>query len=489
MRRFYLYRHRWLGIASIVLVPTMLLVVLVLTHVIPLPFWGKAPSPPQPLQLSSDPYTNLDSQHLTEVEPGSYSYGSTIVTAFQAGRFADGGSANNGWATSTDGGLTWKTGFLPGTTLLMGGPYSRVSDPVVAYDAAHHTWIISSLAEVGSGPTLATPTVIVNLSTDGGLTWSTPYTVIDGGSTYYDKEWITCDTNHTSPFYGHCYIEWDNDDLGGLILMSTSSDGGHTWSKPQTTADTAHGLGGQPLVQLGGVVIVPIAGYGTKRLLSFISTDGGQSWSTTTLVASINGNVLPTAQMDRAGKVYLVWTDCQFERNCKATSGGEDDDLHDAAGSGTDAVPPAAGPRENDLVMSTSTDGLHWTPPQFIPIDPLGNGITHFIPGIGVDRGTAGASAHLGLAFYYHPVNCDITCPYSVGFVSSSDGGAHWTHKMKLAGPMNVSWLPAGRNKVGDYISTSFCNGRAFPVFSIAFAPAHGHLNEAMYTIKGGVPV
>src|SRR5712692_5972517 len=53
------------------------------------------PTPPDilsPVQLSSDPYTNSTSQHRTEVEPASYSYGSTIVTAFQAGRFVDVGS-------------------------------------------------------------------------------------------------------------------------------------------------------------------------------------------------------------------------------------------------------------------------------------------------------------------------------------------------------------------------------------------------------------
>src|SRR5579863_2214306 len=486
MPKSRMHRRRWPGVAGLVLAPVVLLIVLVAVHVIPLPgsekaviFGAHSNYFRQPLQLGSDAYTNPDSQHSTEVEPDTYSYGSTIVTAFQAGRYADGGSSNNGWATSTDGGLTWKAGFLPGTTGFAGGPYTRVSDPAVAYDALHHTWMISSLAEVGSGAALATHTVIVNLSTDGGLTWSKPYKVIDGGSTYYDKDWITCDANYISPFFGNCYVEWDNDDLGGLILMSTSRDGGHTWSKPQTTADKAHGLGGQPLVQPDGTVIVPIAGYGTMSLLSFISTNGGQSWSKTTLIAKINGNVLPSAQIDGAGEVYLVWIDCQFEKNCNATTGGEDANM----------LPPASGSREDDLVMSTTTDGLYWTPPQFIPADPLGAGIDHLIPGIGVDRSTAGKNAHLALAFYYHPVSCDSSCPYSVGFVSSSDGGAQWTQKITLAGPMDLSWLPSGRNKVGDYISTSFCNGLAFPVFSIAFAPSNGHLNEAMYTISGGLTV
>src|SRR5436309_12363650 len=37
-------------------------------------------------KLSSDPYTNSTSQHATEVEPDTFAFGSTIVTAFQVGR-------------------------------------------------------------------------------------------------------------------------------------------------------------------------------------------------------------------------------------------------------------------------------------------------------------------------------------------------------------------------------------------------------------------
>nr|HET6902107.1 hypothetical protein [Ktedonobacteraceae bacterium] len=71
------------------------------------------PRPLLPLQLSSDPYSNVG-QYQTEVEPGAFSYGSTIVTALQAGRFSNVGSANIAWATSADSGTTWKNGFLPG---------------------------------------------------------------------------------------------------------------------------------------------------------------------------------------------------------------------------------------------------------------------------------------------------------------------------------------------------------------------------------------
>src|SRR2546427_12040390 len=54
--------------------------------------------------LSTDPYTNPTSQHQTEVEPDTFAFGNTVVSAFQVGRFFDGGASNIGFATSTDGG-------------------------------------------------------------------------------------------------------------------------------------------------------------------------------------------------------------------------------------------------------------------------------------------------------------------------------------------------------------------------------------------------
>lgn len=89
------------------------------------------------LQLSGDPFTNSSSQHRTEVEPDTFSFGSTIVTAFQTGRIFNGGSSDIGWATSNDNGTTWANGFLPGITTfaIPPSPFSAISDPSVAFDA------------------------------------------------------------------------------------------------------------------------------------------------------------------------------------------------------------------------------------------------------------------------------------------------------------------------------------------------------------------
>src|SRR5437763_3195599 len=127
-------------------------------------------------RISSDPYHNPTSNHKTEVEPDTFAFGNTIVSAFQVGRFFDGGGSNIGWATSTNGGATWTHGFLPSSTVFATpkGIYPRASDASVAYDANHKVWMISWLG-------IVTPTgpvdVVVSRSTNGGLSWGAPVVV------------------------------------------------------------------------------------------------------------------------------------------------------------------------------------------------------------------------------------------------------------------------------------------------------------------------
>src|SRR5256886_2861205 len=357
-------------------------------------------------QISRDPYTNSTSQHQTEVEPDSYSNGATIVAATQVGRFNDGGASNIGWATSTDNGATWQKGFLPGTTVFAtpAGQFDRVSDPSVSYDAAHKLWMISSLAISSGSGTAVGAGVIVNTSSNGGLTWNPPVVVANANGGFFDKDWLVCDDTSTSAYYGHCYVEWDINSSGNLVQMSTSSDGAATCSAGQATQDNRAGLGGQPLVQPNGTVIVPFLSSNSS-IAAFTSTNGGASWNgsvtiasqTDHQVASIRTEPLPSAEIDGAGKAYVAWHDCRVENGCSA----------------------------NDIVISTSTDGATWSAPQRVPIDAVGSNIDHFIPGIAVDKATSGSSAHVALAFYFYPdANCTTaTCQLEVGYVSSTEIG------------------------------------------------------------------
>ena len=140
--------------------------------------------------VSSDPYTDAQAQHRTEVEPDTFTSGSTIVSAFQVGRVFGGGSSNIGWATSTNGAASWTNGFLPGITTNAGGTYGQASDPSVAFDARHNVWLISSLGLRGSGTD-----VLTSRSTNRGLTWGNPITTATGS---LDKNWIVCDNTASS---------------------------------------------------------------------------------------------------------------------------------------------------------------------------------------------------------------------------------------------------------------------------------------------------
>lgn len=442
-----------------------------------LPFSAVALANVTLIQLSVDPYTNSTSQHKTEVEPDSFSFGSTIVQTAQVGRFNTGGSSNIGWATSSDGGTIWTNGFLPGLTVFSSppGPYDRATDPSVAYDAQDNVWLINSLGLTGSSTVLGAA-VVVNRSTNGGLTWGNPITVrAVSGNQNFDKNWIVCDNTASSPFYGNCYVEYDDNGNGNALHMARSTDGGLTWS--ESTVPNVGVIGGQPVVQTSGTVVVPIDNANETAIGSTVSTNGGVSYSAITTITTIKDHTvagglrsgpLPSAEVDGAGKVYAVWQDCRFRRACKS----------------------------NDIVLTTSTSGTTWTSVVRVPIGTTNDNHDNFIPGIAVDKNTSGATAHVAITFYFYPAaNCTAaTCQLSVGYISSSDGGASWSPFVQLAGPMTLSWLPnttQGR-MVGDYISTSYNSvGLAHGLFAVANAPTSGgsdcatatpNCDQALYT-------
>ena len=423
-------------------------------------------------QISTDTFTNTTSQHATEVEPASYTQGNTTVSTFQVGRFTDGGSSDIGFSTSTNGGTTWTHGLMPGITKLEGtGKYDRASDTSVTYNAKSKLWLVESLALSESGGPHGAA-VLVSSSTDG-ITWNMPSTVsvVESGG-FYDKPWITCDNTTTSKYYGNCYVEWDDFSQFDLIQMSTSKDGGKTWSAKVTTTGGYSGNGGLPMVQPNGTVIVAIDDPFLSSVLAYKSTNGGMTWSTPVTVAIISEHgvaggmrafPLINAEMDAAGKAYVVWADCSFRTNCSS----------------------------NDILMSTSTDGTTWTTPARIPIDATTSTVDHFTPGLAIQKGTSGSTAHLALTYNFFPKSsCGTVCNLSVGYVSSTDGGTTWTAPKTLAKGANPSWLPSTTSgqMAGDYMTAAFEGSKAHGIFADAKTPVGSTLNESMETNQYGLP-
>src|SRR5438105_11467595 len=166
--------------------------------------------------------------------------------------------------------------------------------------------------------------------------------------------------------------------------MSTSTDGGLTWGAAKT--DNSGVIGGQPVVRPDGTVIVPIDNANETAIGAFNSTNGGASWSAVTTIATIShhrvaGSLregpLPSAEIDGAGTVFVAWTDCRFRKGCKA----------------------------NDIVLSHSLNatGTSWSSVSRVPIDAVNSGVDHFIPGLAVNKATSGATAQLGLTYYFYP--------------------------------------------------------------------------------------
>jgi len=324
------------GLASVLEKTVGALAALALAVLIPLSAAAQPASRgtlPRLTQVSHDGCASPLSYHASEVEPMIASHGTTIVATFQVGRVYNGGSCDIGWATSTDGGLTWQTGLLPltvfgGQATTDAGPLTRASDPTVAYDAQHGIWLINTLGLAGDAEV---PGIFVNRSSDG-LTWGPPIaTHVAVGNDSPDKNWITCDNWEASAGYGNCYEEYDNSADGDRIKMQTSTDGGLTWSPPANLANgQGSGIGGVPLVQppppgappgsVCGRVVVPIALNGMSW---YTSTNCGATWSAPTqitpnmtathLVAGgLRTSLLPGSAMDGGGAIYAVWQTRSF---------------------------------------------------------------------------------------------------------------------------------------------------------------------------------
>ena len=126
-------------------------------------------------------------------------------------------------------------------------------------------------------------------------------------------------------------------------MSQFSTDGGLTWSPPVRAGAVL--VGTQPVMQPNGTLVVVAGDYRDERALSgsmiaYRSTDGGATFTrfvVSDLQATDNAPMraisLPSVEADSNGTIYATWSDCRFRTGCS----------------------------QNDLVLSTSTDGMTWT--------------------------------------------------------------------------------------------------------------------------------
>lgn len=149
-------------------------------------------------------YPNSEIEPYIDVNPTNPN---NIIAVWQQDRWSDGGSRGLVAGVSNDGGETWKDVVIPGLTLCGGGLFERASDPWVSFGPAGKAYFIG--LPFDSDPNIfgGNHAVTVNVSTDGGQTWSAPKALIaeNDPDVFNDKESITADPNNANL----AYATWD----------------------------------------------------------------------------------------------------------------------------------------------------------------------------------------------------------------------------------------------------------------------------------------
>jgi hypothetical protein len=406
-------------------------------------------------RLSRDPYRNDGAQHETEVEPDSLTFGRTTVATFQVGRRFDGAATNVGFAVTADDGASWRSGLLPGLTTASRPPgaSARASDPVVAYDAAHATWLISTLALDG-----ATTRLAINRSPDGA-TWNDAVAALEERAAQgvaFDKNWLACDNTSSSPFYGRCYLVYTHSADRDMLAVSWSDDGGLAWSTP-VDIGARPAVGAFPAIRpTGELVVVYLWEAGQFAIAASRSTDGGATWGAPVRIADVANACgirgfrafpLPSADVDANGRVWAAWHDCE-----------------------------APGSSRNAAFVATSLDGVTWTARTAVT-----SGRNAVLPAIGIDATTG----RVAIAYLRSGASgVDVELVESRGAGAPSTFGAPRRLSAEASALPSMARTTSGR-MLGDYISVHFASGRPLVVWVLALTPIDGAFREAVYATRG----
>jgi len=259
-------------------------------------------------------FTNAEVEPSVALNPANTT---NLIGTWQQDRWSDGGAHGLVAGFSLDSGATWSQTDLPFDLCARGGlNYTRASDPWVSIGPDGTAYTVSiSFDETDFRNAVAAAT-----SSNGGQTWTNLNVIkADTSSQFFnDKESVTADPVHP----GVAYIVWDR------------------------------------LAAPNGTAIIPNPEEGAHNFFGFTgptwfskTTDGGQTWSTPTIINDVSA---PTPQENQTiGNVIVVdpRTDTLY-------------DFFDAInGSGSNAK----GQHGFNVAFQKSTDGgATWTAPRII---------------------------------------------------------------------------------------------------------------------------
>jgi hypothetical protein len=405
------------------------------------------------------------------------------VLGFQVGRVDGGGDATNGYATTFDGGKTWKNGLIPGLTTGHGGTFDRASDAVVAFGDHNQVYFSSLIFNDTSGGGLQSA-IVNNTSLDGGKTWG-PVDIVqnDPGGGLNDKNWVVVDNGtEGGHHHGRVYVTWDR--VAGVIVKY-SDDQGKTWV-PASPVYAPNGYAGQgisayPVVKPNGDLFVAFMSQAAPPAITLGPGDElGEAVSGLSKVSSatfVGAGTIPTgvplpqavvasvrtytgnsvrhqragsllsADVDPVtGRIYVVWEDSYFR---------------------TDAA--------NDAVLAWSDNGFQWSNPVRVSPGKTNDNLDHYNPSVAVHKdGTVDViwrqrqeSASNLVDSYSRDVNTYLA--------RSNDHGLHFGTPLKVdLAPSDVRFGAFSRGGLfqGDYDQVATSGGLTYVVRCESYAPS-----------------
>jgi BNR/Asp-box repeat protein len=397
-----------------------------------------------------------------------------VAASFQTGRPPKPRAGSYHYVTF-DGGKTWTTVSTPDPkNLVQGDDVVVFSQDGIAYHA-HLSFDGIRLAR----PPRAENGMIVNVSKDGGKTWSDGTPAVNHLNTvipFEDKPGIVVDNAPGSRWKGNVYLAWTRFDVYGSsnpehhsqIYFSRSTDQGQTFSMPERISDTGGDCvdsdntveGAVPAVGPNGEVYVVWAG--PLGLVFDKSVDGGVTFGKDKVIGNIPGgwdfgvegldraNGMPNTAVDLSngpnkGTLYVNWIDAR----------NGDPDV---------------------FVMATRDGGKSWSQPVRVNDDQIKNGKEQFFTWMSVDP----VDGSVNVVFYDRR---DLSgAETGVTLARSIDGGKTFVNRKIDVKP----FAPNSRVFFGDYSSISAYDGRVVPVFMHFVDERSLAVSVALFRFKPG---
>jgi len=363
---------------------------------------------------------------------------------------------------STDGGATWQTTTVYPPPARSGA--TCAADPGVAIDRRgrqYFSFVRSSPCQIGH------PRLYVASRDGPGAPWGAPVLVAAlHGARFDDKPAITVDRSPASPHVNRVYAAWTRVSHDGAfsILVSSSDDGGKTWSQPVRANRTGEQLSYVTLAtSRTGTLYVAWHDISAFHVNVSMSTDGGKSFggehqvvafAIVTIPACAAGIVIPAQKLTcvepnpilsvdtssgrYAGRVYLTYTLTDFQGDKGIAVSVFDSRLRPIAGYALD--------RKALLIA---------------PAPPSVNA-DQFWPASAVDP----SNGTLWVCFYDTRGDPKRTSAY-FSCTYSTDGGVRWTAPFRAASaPSDETQPGADPREYGDYEGLAVANGVAHPIWT-----------------------